>query len=230
MRANLIPETLSFREEWPMTPEFDAELGRNGPPRAPFVAAGRADADASLRREIEAMIPHLRRYARALKRDPIAADDLVQDCLCRALAKAHLWQEGTDLRAWLFTILHHQHCSDVRRSVRRGVDVAVWALPPTPAIGGDAVSRLQLQDLECAIDRLPEVQRQVVLLIGLEGWRYDEVAAVTGVPLGTVRSRLARAREALRGMMDRTEETATASPAGSARRRPPPHPEPEAAI
>jgi RNA polymerase sigma-70 factor (ECF subfamily) len=76
-------------------------------------------------RLIEAEISRLRRYARALTRDVARADDLVQSCLARALAKQHLWQPGTDLRAWLFTILHNQHVNDVRHSVREGVSVAI---------------------------------------------------------------------------------------------------------
>jgi hypothetical protein len=76
-------------------------------------------------RNIEAEIPRLRRYARALARDVAAADDLVQDCLARALGKLHLWQEGTDLRAWLFTILHNQYVNQVRRAVREGAAVGL---------------------------------------------------------------------------------------------------------
>src|SRR5436190_21820969 len=74
-------------------------------------------------RLLEAEIPRLRRYARALTRDVVRADDLVQSCLTRAIAKQHLWQPGTDLRAWLFTILHNQHVNDVRRSAREGTQV-----------------------------------------------------------------------------------------------------------
>src|SRR5215471_4843951 len=82
-------------------------------------------ADLDLQERVEAEIPRLRRYARALTRDVVAADDLVQDCLVRGLAKLHLWQEGTDLRAWLFTILHNQYVNGVRRAVREGSTVPV---------------------------------------------------------------------------------------------------------
>src|SRR2546421_4254357 len=81
-------------------------------------------------RLVEAEIPRLRRYARALTRDAVRADDLVQSCLARAVAKQHLWQAGTDLRAWLFTILHNQHVNDVRRSVREGISVEVETAAP----------------------------------------------------------------------------------------------------
>ena len=83
-----------------------------------------------LSRLLEAEIPRLRRYARALTRDVVQADDLVQDCLTRALTKQHLWQPGTDLRAWLFTILHNQHYTELRRSVREGLSVELDQAPP----------------------------------------------------------------------------------------------------
>ncbi|HUH86037.1 MAG TPA: sigma-70 family RNA polymerase sigma factor [Stellaceae bacterium] len=151
--------------------------------------------------QIEHQIPRLRRYARALTRDATRADDLVQSCLMRALAKSHLWQPGTDLRAWLFTILHNQHVNDVRRAVREGVSVPVEDAAPlltAPAAQGAA---LQLRDLDRAMARLPEEQRQVLLLVGLEGMRYEEVAAVLQLPVGTVRSRLSRGRDAVRRLM-----------------------------
>src|SRR5271170_7923868 len=119
--------------------------------------------DAELYRNIEAEIPRLRRYARALTRDPAAADDLVQDCLARALGKLHLWQQGTDLRAWLFTILHNQYVNQVRRAIREGTPVGLSETGPmlTQAPQG---KRLELRDLERAIAKLPQEQRAVILL------------------------------------------------------------------
>jgi RNA polymerase sigma-70 factor, ECF subfamily len=149
-------------------------------------------------RDIEAEIPRLRRYARALTRDTVTADDLVQDCLTRALGKLHLWQEGTDLRAWLFTILHNQYVNHIRRAVREGAAVGLNESEPSLSRGPQQVKRLELRDLERAIAKLPEEQRSVILLVGLEGMRYEEVAAVLDVPVGTIRSRLSRGREALR--------------------------------
>ena len=151
-------------------------------------------------RLLEAEIPRLRRYARALTRDAVHADDLVQNCLTRALAKQHLWQPGTDLRAWLVTILHNQHCNEVRRSVREGSSVELDRAPPV-AVLSNAIAVLELRDLERAINRLPEDQRTVVLLIGLEGMPYDRVAAILKVPVGTVRSRLACGRAKLGRLM-----------------------------
>lgn len=156
-------------------------------------------------RLLEIEIPRLRRYARALTRDVSRADDLVQSCLTRAIAKQHLWQPGTDLRAWLFTILHNQHVNEVRRSVREGVSVQVEDMAPVLMVQSNATAVLQLRDLEAAIAKLPQEQRQVILLVGLEGMRYEEVADVLGVPIGTIRSRLSRARGELRRRMDGNE-------------------------
>jgi RNA polymerase sigma-70 factor, ECF subfamily len=167
-------------------------------------------------RLLETEIPRLRRYARALTRDVTRADDLVQSCLTRAVAKQHLWQPGTDLRAWLFTILHNQHVNDVRRAVREGVGVAVEEMAPVLTVGSNAIAVLELRDLEAAIARLPPEQRQVILLVGLEGMRYEEVALILRVPVGTVRSRLSRGRDQLRRLMDMTDEQENAHPAAVA--------------
>jgi RNA polymerase sigma-70 factor (ECF subfamily) len=131
----------------------------------------------------------------------------VQSCLVRAIAKEHLWEPGSDLRAWLFTILHNQNVNDIRRSVREGVVVAVEDVAPVLTVAPRAGASLQLRDLERAIRLLPEEQRQVILLVGLEGMRYEEVAAVLDIPIGTVRSRLSRGREMLRCLMDMKEES-----------------------
>jgi RNA polymerase sigma-70 factor (ECF subfamily) len=168
-------------------------------------------------REIEAEIPRLRRYARALTRDVAAADDLVQDCLTRALGKLHLWQKGTDLRAWLFTILHNQYVNYVRRSVREGAAVGLTDSEPQLTRAPQQGHRLELRDLERAITKLPEEQRSAILLVGLEGMRYEEVAAVLDVPVGTIRSRLSRGREALRKLVD-TDDRGTALADGEGQR------------
>src|SRR4029079_7855756 len=118
--------------------------------------------------------------------------------LTRALGKLHLWQEGTDLRAWLFTILHNQYVNQVRRGVREGTAIALSETEPLLTRAPHQGKRLELRDLERAIAKLPEEQRAVILLVGLEGLHYEEVAEVLGVPVGTVRSRLSRGRDALR--------------------------------
>ena len=116
---------------------------------------------------------------------------------------------GTNLKAWLFTILHNQNVNEIRRSVREGVVVAVEDVAPVLTVAPRVGASLQLRDLERAIRLLPEEQRQVILLVGLEGMRYEEVAAVLDIPIGTVRSRLSRGREMLRRLMDMKEEGAT---------------------
>jgi len=151
-------------------------------------------------RLLAAEIPRLRRYARALLRDEDRADDLVQETLLRGLEKSHLYTSGTDLRAWLFTIMHNQYVNSVRRAVRQRDAIVVEKMhlaSPAPQI-----ARLELRDLESAIACLPGEQRETLLLIGLEGMKYEEVAQICAVPIGTVRSRLSRAREELRRRLE----------------------------
>jgi RNA polymerase sigma-70 factor, ECF subfamily len=153
---------------------------------------------------LEEQLPRLRRYARALTRDVTRADDLVQSCLVRAIAKQHLWERGTNLRAWLFTILHNQHVNDVRHSMREGTTVEL-AEAPQLTVQSNAVPSLELRDLERALGKLAAEQREVILLVGLEGMAYEEAAAVLQVPVGTVRSRLSRGRDQLRRLMGMEE-------------------------
>ena len=147
-------------------------------------------------------IPALRRYARALTGDAWAADDLVQDTLERACAKWRLWLAGSDLRAWLFTLMHNLYVSQVRHRLRQGElaqaqDLAELAQEPAaPACGTDSAI-----DLQRCLLRLPEEQRVVLLLVTLEDLSYAEVARITGVPVGTVMSRLSRARSRLQELM-----------------------------
>ncbi|MFO1128124.1 MAG: RNA polymerase sigma factor [Rhodospirillales bacterium] len=143
-------------------------------------------------------IPHLRRYARALTRDADQADDLVQDALERAWRHLGSWR-GTDIRPWLFTILHNVYVNALRKRRR---EPAIVPLPLNLAGPNDAADvRLDLRALEAAIARLPEEWRQVLLLVGLEQLGYQEVAGILGIPLGTVMSRLFRARRQLRALM-----------------------------
>ncbi len=149
---------------------------------------------------VEAEIPRLRRYARALTHDLVRSDDLVQSCLLRAVAKQHLWQPGTDLRAWLFTILHNSHVNDIRRSAREQ-NVSIDEILPVASVKPNALVALELRDLEVAMTKLPQEQREVILLVGLEGLSYHEVASILDIPIGTVRSRLSRGRDQLRMLM-----------------------------
>jgi RNA polymerase sigma-70 factor (ECF subfamily) len=144
------------------------------------------------------LIPRLRRYARALVGDRNTADDLVQDTLERAWTKLHLYRRGTDLRAWLFTVMHNVHVNRIRAT--RPADPLEDDMPELaqPQRGPDA---LLVRDLDRAIAKLPADQRAVLLLVTLEEMSYDEVARTLGIPIGTVMSRLSRAREKLRAMM-----------------------------
>ncbi len=147
-----------------------------------------------------AELPRLRRYARALVGERAAADDLVQDTLERAWSRIAQWRQGSDLRAWLFSIMHNLRVDQLRRPGLNTLpmedeDCAV----PTRATQSD---RLELVDLDTALARLPEEQRAVLLLIAIEEMRYDEVAAALGIPIGTVMSRLSRGRERLRLILD----------------------------
>jgi RNA polymerase sigma-70 factor, ECF subfamily len=168
-----------------------------------------------LSRLVEQEIPRLRRYARALTHATDRADDLVQDTLVRALAKIHLWQPGTDIRAWLFTIMHHQYVNTVRREARERTTVDIEHVSSTLTATTDPTARRQLIELDRALARLPGEQREVVLLVGLEGMSYESVAEILGVPIGTVRSRLSRGRERLRELMGREKELPSASSATS---------------
>lgn len=144
------------------------------------------------------LIPRLRRYARALVGDRAGADDLVQDTLERAWAKLHLYRRGTDLRAWLFTVMHNVHVNKVRAS--RATDPLEDEMPELSR-GGAQGDALLVRDLERALARLPLEQREVLLLVALEELSYEEAARALEIPIGTVMSRLSRARAKLRAMM-----------------------------
>jgi RNA polymerase sigma-70 factor (ECF subfamily) len=149
-------------------------------------------------------IPRLRRYALALTGTREAADDLTQDTLERAWRKRAQWRRGSDLRAWLFTVMHNVYVNGVRAARR------VESLDTEPVAGevramsGSASpdDHVVVSDLQAALLRLPDEQRAVVLLIGLEQLSYAEAAGVLDVPIGTVMSRLARGRERLRALLE----------------------------
>ena len=149
-------------------------------------------------KSIVELIPRLRRYARALAGDRAAADDLVQDTLERAWAKLHLYRRGTDLRAWLFTVMHNVYVNQLR-AARPSVELDEEM--PELAQPARETDTLELRDLDRAIRRLPPEQREVLLLVVLEDMSYHEAAGTLGIPIGTVMSRLARAREKLRAML-----------------------------
>jgi RNA polymerase sigma-70 factor, ECF subfamily len=150
--------------------------------------------------KIEDCIPALRRYALALLRDPQNADDLVQDCLVRALDKLHTHRDDVDIRAWLFTIMHNLFVSQRRRARARPDTEALEANDDENAHGapGEQEDRLRWKELLRVLNSLPNDQRAVILLVSVEDLSYSEAARVLGVPIGTVMSRLARGRERMR--------------------------------
>ena len=141
---------------------------------------------------------------RALVSDRARADDLVQDTLERAWNKFHLWRPGSDLRAWLFTVMHNVHVNQVRASRDHAM---LDDEGPEMAVAGVQGASLEIRDLERALAVLPPEQREVLLLIALEDMSYAEVATMLDSPIGTVMSRLSRAREKLRALMHGTPVT-----------------------
>ncbi|MGB2816844.1 MAG: sigma-70 family RNA polymerase sigma factor [Burkholderiaceae bacterium] len=152
--------------------------------------------------DLEAVVPRLRRYARALTGNREAADDLTQDTLERAWSKRVLWQPGTDLRAWMFTVMHNVFVNGTRRS-RPTVSLDDLVVEDVGAATATSVETgVVLAELARALSLLPEEQREVLLLVGLEQFSYAEASEVLGVPMGTVMSRLSRGRERLRILME----------------------------
>ena len=154
-------------------------------------------------RDLIAAIPRLRRYARVLTGEATRADDLVQDTLARAWEKRRLWQAGTDLRAWLFTVMHNVFVNQralARREARNvsldadGEPGDVWHL----AVRAGQQTHVELREMLAQFANLPAEQREVLVLAAVEELKYEEIAEVLDIPVGTVMSRLSRAREKLR--------------------------------
>lgn len=160
----------------------------------------RDTAQAALHRDIECVLPNLRRYARSLTHDAVDADDLVQECLTRALGRLHLWKVGTNLRAWLFRILHNEYINQIRRVARQGTAVDWCECESALTCAPGQIEHLEIRDLVKALASLPEQQRTAVLMISLTS-DYCEAASACKVPIGTIRSRLSRGRKTLRALM-----------------------------
>ena len=148
--------------------------------------------------ELVACIPRLRRYARALMLDAAGADDLVQDTMERAWRRLASWRRGAAMRPWLFGIMHNLHVDRLRKAGLPTVELDEDMPQPAAAVH----DTLELRDLHAALAALPPGQREVLLLVALEGMTYEEVAATLAIPLGTVMSRLSRGREKLRAAME----------------------------
>jgi RNA polymerase sigma-70 factor (ECF subfamily) len=150
--------------------------------------------------QLLACIPRLRRYARALVGERAGADDLVQDTVERGWARLASWRRGTDMRAWLFSIMHNLRIDQARRPALSTEPLEDQV--PVPAATGQPSTGLELRDMETALRHLPDEQREILLLVVLEEMSYGDVALALGIPVGTVMSRLSRAREKLRAHME----------------------------
>ena len=178
-------------------PESAGVAARQGSPRVNGLSMDEK------RTAILAEIPRMRRYARALVRDPDAADDLVQDSLERALSRLDHWRTGDNPRRWLFTIMHHLFVDQMRRNARRGANAT---LPPEAADNLAAAPSVPesfaVRDIVDALDSISPERRAAILMVAVEGFSYAEAANILGIPAGTLMSRIARGREELRGLLD----------------------------
>jgi RNA polymerase sigma-70 factor (ECF subfamily) len=167
-------------------------------------------------------IPYLRRYARALTRNVSSADDLVQDALLRAVSNMARFEPGTNLRAWLLTIVHNCFIDSTRKAKRsREGDKTAEEMMSGLYTRPNQIANLQLNDLQAALETLPEEQRTTLILVALEDMSYEEAAKVTGVPVGTVRSRLSRARHAMMTKVEGLEMHDVSPEQGITRRKKP---------
>lgn len=151
--------------------------------------------------QIIACIPRLRRYARALGGTIEDADDLVQDTLERVWNRLHLWQRERDLRAWMFSIMHNLYIDQYRARPKHTIEAFDHEIHDAPTRGTQA-DALEVRDLSSALDKLPIDQREVLILVAVEQLNYEQIAQVLNVPVGTVMSRLSRARAKLRTILE----------------------------
>jgi RNA polymerase sigma-70 factor (ECF subfamily) len=166
------------------------------------------DPQAEMRAQLVALLPRLRRFARNLVRNPHDADDMVQTALERALSRSSQWHTDARLDSWMFKIIRNAWIDTVRA---RGRQARVFAPEEAGAAVGDPVMEREadLLSVQAAMARLPEEQRAAVSLVLVEGLPYKEAAEVLDVPIGTLTSRLARGREALKAMLDPPREGAS---------------------
>ncbi|WP_281302009.1 MULTISPECIES: sigma-70 family RNA polymerase sigma factor [unclassified Iodidimonas] len=150
--------------------------------------------------QIKHEIPHLRRYARSLTRDLDQADDLLQDSLERAISRQDFFREGSNLRSWMFTIMHNMHIDQCRSLRRRGVHIPMEEWGEGMSHPAPQPWTVELEEFSRSFDRLSEPEQSVVLLVGVCGYKYHEAADHLGLAVGTVKSRLFRARDSLRDM------------------------------
>jgi RNA polymerase sigma-70 factor (ECF subfamily) len=157
--------------------------------------------------EMVALMPQMHNFARSLCRDAVRAADLVQEALLRALSNVERFQPGTNLKAWLFTILRNEHYSQLRRQKFEAVGVDTSTLPE-PAVLPDHDGEIELRELNTALSTLPTGQRTALLLVSASGLSYEEAATICGCAVGTIKSRVARAREMLVELLDNSASAA----------------------
>ena len=175
-------------------------LGRGG-----LDTNGSDIADTVLRRQIGALLPDLRAFARFLARDRALADDLVQDALVRALGALHQYQPGTSLKAWVFTILRNAFYEQQRRRKRETAAIG-HSVNTVQPVQPAQVARAEIKDLQQVIWGLPPLLREALILIGAQELSHEEAASVCNVPVGTMKARLSRARVALSAAMRRADQ------------------------
>ena len=169
------------------------------------------------KRDMVALIPHLRAFARTLCGDATAADDLAQDTVMKAWDARSSFQMGTNMKAWTFMILRNQFYSEKRRSWR-STQLDQEAAERTLVAVDDPSSPLALDEMRLALKVLPSEQREALILVGAGGFAYEEAAEICGCAVGTVKSRVSRARKALQSILDTGGYARDGSPAGDAMR------------
>ena len=174
-------------------------------------------AEAAFKRDLVGLIPHLRAFARTLCGDPAAADDLAQDAMMKAWDARTSFQPGTNMKAWTFMILRNQFYSEKRRSWRQS-QLDQEAAERTLVAADDPAAPIALDELRQALSSLPDEQREALILVGAGGFAYEEAAEICGCAVGTVKSRVSRARRALQGILDEGSYDRDGRPAGDAMR------------
>jgi RNA polymerase sigma-70 factor (ECF subfamily) len=171
--------------------------------------------DAAFKHQLVALIPQLRAFARTLTGDPTAADDLAQDAMMKAWDARASFEMGTNMKAWTFMILRNQFYSEKRRSWRQ-TQLDQEAAERTLVAVDDPAGPVALDELRLGLAMLPEEQREALVLVGAGGFAYEEAAEICGCAVGTVKSRVSRARRALQGILDRGDYSRDGAAAGEA--------------
>ena len=174
-----------------------------------------AAGEAAFKRELVGLIPHLRAFARTLCGDPAAADDLAKDAMMKAWDARTSFQPGTNMKAWTFMILRNQFYSEKRRSWRQS-QLDQEAAERTLVAADDPAAPIALDELRQALSSLPDEQREALILVGAGGFAYEEAAEICGCAVGTVKSRVSRARRALHGILESGAYIRDGSPAAEA--------------